>query len=50
MRQKQVVYTAWFQDYSIALNLAYNKKKVYKTLDYWSRDTLNFDFYKRVWE
>ena len=25
-------------------NLAYNKKKMYKTLDYWSRVMLNFDF------
>ena len=25
-------------------NLAYNKHKLYKTLDYWSRDMLNFSF------
>ena len=30
---------------SIALNLAYNKNKLYKTRDYWSRDNmLNFNF------
>ena len=28
----------------MALNLAYNKSKLYKTLDCWSRDILNFDF------
>ena len=32
-----------FQHISIALNLAYNKNKLYKTLDYWSRDMLKFD-------
>ena len=25
-------------------NLEYNKNKLYKTLDYWSRDILNFNF------
>ena len=29
---------------SIALKLAYNKNKLYKTLDYWSKDIPNFDF------
>ena len=29
---------------SIVLNLAYNKNKLYKTWDYWSRDMLNFNF------
>ena len=29
------------------LNLAYNKNKLYKTLDYWSRDMLNFNFWKK---
>ena len=28
----------------MALNLAYNENKLYKTLDYWSRDLLNSDF------
>ena len=28
----------------MALNLTYNKNKLYKSLDYWSRDMLNFDF------
>ena len=35
---------AWFQYTSIALNLAYDKNKLYKTLDYWSRDMLNLNF------
>ena len=35
---------AWFHYISIALKLAYNKNKLFKTLHYWSRDTLNFDF------
>ena len=35
---------AYFQYILIALNLAYNKNKLYNTLDYWSRDMLNFDF------
>ena len=26
------------------MNLAYNKNKLYKTLDYWSSVMLNFDF------
>ena len=29
---------------SIALNLEYNKNKLYKTLDYWSRNMLSFNF------
>ena len=33
-----------FQNISIAFNLAYIKTKVCKTLDYWSRDMLNFNF------
>ena len=28
----------------MALSLAYNKNKLYKILDYGSRDTLNFNF------
>ena len=35
---------AQFQYISIAFSLAYNKNKPYKTLDYWSRDMLNFNF------
>ena len=34
---------AYFQFILIALNLAYNKSKLHKTLDYWSRDILKFD-------
>ena len=36
-----------FQYISIALNLANNKNKMYKTPDYWSKDMLNFDFSKK---
>ena len=36
--------TAWFHYISIALKLAYDKNKLFKTLHYWSRDMLNFDF------
>ena len=37
-----------FQYISIALNLACNKNRLYKTLNYWSRDMSNFDFLGRV--
>ena len=38
---------SWLFGYiSIALNLAYNKNELYETLDYWSRDMLNFDFWE----
>ena len=40
-------YVAYFQYISIALNLAYNKNKLCKTLDYGSRDMLNFDFLEK---
>ena len=36
-----------FQYISIDLNLAYNKNQLYKTLDCWSRDMLNFDFIEK---
>ena len=35
---------AWFHYISIALKLAYNRNKLFKTLPYWSIDMLNFDF------
>ena len=35
---------AQFQYISISASLACNKNKLYKTLDYWSRDMLNFNF------
>ena len=35
---------AYFQYTSIALNLGYNKYKLYKTVEYLSRDILNFNF------
>ena len=40
--------SALFQYISIALNLAYNKNKLYKTLDYWSRHMHNLILQKRV--
>ena len=39
---------AWFHYVSIALKLAYNRKKLFKTLHYRSRDILNFDFLDKV--
>ena len=39
--------SASFQYISIALNLTYNKKKLYKTLDCWLRDLLKFDFFEK---
>ena len=36
--------TAWFHYILIAPKLAYNRYKLFKTLHYWSRDMLNFDF------
>ena len=35
------------QHISIALNLVCNKNKLHKTLNYRSRDMLNFDFLKK---
>ena len=35
---------AYFKFISIALNYAYNKNKLHKTLDYWSTDIVNFNF------
>ena len=35
---------AWFHYISIALQLAYNRNKLLKTLHCWSRDMVNFDF------
>ena len=35
---------AWFHYISIVFKLAYNRNKLFKTLHYWSRDMLNFDF------
>ena len=34
---------AWFHYNSIALKLAYNRNKLFKTWHYWPRDMLNFD-------
>ena len=36
-----------FNIFTMALNLPYNKNKLYKTLDYWSRNMLNFDFLEK---
>ena len=38
------------EDNKITLNLAYNQNKLYNTLNYWSRDMLNFDFSEKVRE
>ena len=38
---------ALFQSLSIVINLANNKNKIYKTLQFWSRDMLNFDFLEK---
>ena len=39
---------AYFQYILIVLNLSYNNYKLYKTLDYWSRDIIIFDFLLKV--
>ena len=44
MRQKQVVWNLVSIYISTAYNLAYNKNKLYKTIDSCSRDILSFDF------
>ena len=31
----------------IALNLIFNENKLWKTLDYWSRNMLKFDFFRK---
>ena len=41
---------AWLHYISIALKLAYNKNKLFKTLHCWPRDMLNFDFLDKVLE
>ena len=33
--------------YFDSLNLACNKSKLYKTINYWSRDMLNFNFFEK---
>ena len=38
---------AQFQYILIVLHLAYNKNKLHKSLDYWSRYILNFDFVEK---
>ena len=48
IRGKSQWYAAYFQHILIALDLVYNKNKLYKTLDYWSRVMLNFDFLESV--
>ena len=37
----------YFYYTSLGLNLSYNKNKLYKTLDYWSRNMLNFDILEK---
>ena len=46
MRKKQMLYTL-FSIYVDNLQLAYNINKLHKTLGYWSRDMLNFDFWEK---
>ena len=36
-----------FQSLSIALNLANNQNRIYKTLEYWSRHMLDFDILEK---
>ena len=43
MKWKQVVCNL-VSIYFNSLNLLYNKERLYKTLDYWSRDMFNFNF------
>ena len=38
---------AWFHYILIAFKWAYNKNKLYKTLDYSSREIINFDFLRK---
>ena len=40
-------FSAKFQYVWIPFSLAYNKDKLYKTLDYWSLDILNSDFLEK---
>ena len=47
MRGKRKCSAAYFRYISIALNLKYNRNKFYKTLGYWSRDMLIFDFLEK---
>ena len=39
---------ASFYYISIALKLVYNRNKLFKTLHYWSRDMLKFDFLSKI--
>ena len=41
---KSKLSAAWFQYTTIVFSLVYNENKLQKTLGYWSRDMLNFDF------
>ena len=46
-KDKSKCSTAKFQYISITLALTYIKNKLYKTLGYWFRDMLNFDFIRK---
>ena len=39
--------SAWFRYSSIAFKLGYSKNKLFKTLQYWSRDIFNYDFLEK---
>ena len=43
-------FAAYFWYILIALNLPYNKSKLCKTLDYWFRDMLIFNFSEKCWK
>ena len=45
---KSIWFPAQFQNISIVLNLVFNKNKLHKTSDYWSRNFLNFEFLEKV--
>ena len=45
---KSIWFPAQFQNISIVLNLVFNKNKLYETLDYWSRNFLNFEFLEKL--
>ena len=46
MRWKQLI-CSLVSIYTDSPQLSYNKNELYKTLDYWSRDMLNFDFLEK---
>ena len=47
MQRKSKCSAALFEYILIVLNLAYNKNKLYKTLDYWSENMFSFNFLEK---